>query len=1603
LCPKCLWAAGEPSGVRGRKSAKGETTPPPSVPELQARFPSLEVVGLVGQGGMGAVYEARQRGLGRRVALKLLWAPEDPEANFEERFQREGHALAQLSHENIVTVHDAGRAGEHYWLLMEFVDGVNLRDLLERGRVEPAQALSIVAQVCSALEYAHRQGVVHRDIKPENILIARDGRVKVVDFGLARLLTSDPGDTRLTQSFLHLGTEHYMAPEQRKTPRDVDHRADIYSLGVVLYELLTGEVPKGRFELPSRIVDIDSRLDGVVARALQTAPSKRYQAISDVQSAVEDIVRTRDLQRSARRSSVARASERSFPTVSVALAMAAALLVLWLVFEQRSGSNASGPSLDEQFADACAKVQRERTRADGIAMLEAIWGVEPDYPDLRPRLAAALNASSHDEVAKGSYIYAYVHARRANELAPGVTPSAELEQLESKASAALRDSVRNVSPGAGKPLSSTQKPIEFEVELDPRVRATLELKLQGQPLAPVDGPYKVALSGLVEGRNRVPLVLTGAGDFQLDSSLELVVDVTPPTLDVLAPNHRSVVKEPVELRGTAADKSGVRVVCKGRDLETVPDELEKWRLVLPPLGEGEQEVEVTAIDPAGHTKSQVRTFIVDNTAPAIHAEDGRLALAIRAEDGRLALATKLDSFPVKLQVTDSNLERVEAQGTRLTPDASGNFQLSARAGARDGETRVTVVTAHDRAGNSSSLSIEVRRDTTKPRINISTVPTSLFPGTRFQIVCEVQDDSDCELFVGGVAAPRDGKRFYSGTLLVPKDWDHEQSFPVDLRAQDSAGNELAEKTGREISEPCVHCNGAIKFRRLCSACLGSTRKMGKLACKKLDCWLNPSVQEGSTICSDCLLTLSDTEPACSVCTRQKATPGICQQCRGTGHTDADLVQKRLDESPIDFDSLVDEVLDLPGAGEFATISEQLLSVWRASDTPDASRNQTIRNGLEWLKWHQSEDGSWQAKEYQKACGKIGPTTCSDVGEEANDVGVTGLALLAFMAAGSTTNSGPYQENVGRGLKWLRGKQDSDTGLLGGRIGHAFIYNHAIASRALCEAYRLSQSPWLKTPAQRAIEFIQSARNPYGAWRYSQPPSGENDTSVTGWMVLALATAQNAGLKVDTESFRGALTWIDEATDTDTGRVGYDAVGTPSSRVTRINDHFNEQRGEAMTAVGLGCRFLLGQDPRTAPIMRKHADLLSAELPFWSADPRDKEGADFYYWYYGSFAMHKIGGEPWKRWSAALTEALVSSQRKDGDEKGSWDASVDPWEYAGGRIYTTALALLALQCEPRPKGSPPIGSVRTNAKARGSAQRGSGGSTSPTPRTNAETTAGELQAHSNPTSGAGSQLVALLGTELIYVRPEASGYWSRPSVISKRSTGLGSITKTDTGSLEVVALEGTQLTHYRSQDGISWHNRGPVTRRATGSGSIAFSSARTLEIVVLEGRTLVNYSSQPNGDWSRRCIVTAEADSTGSMISGSVRNLECVVLEGSNLVHYWRAPRGEWARASVVSTQATGPGVLMSGYKGNFELLVKEGSGWAKYWTAPGKTWNRIQGEIRTSRDGIPSYGFCPSRRFELYLPEDEGVFYYFGVPGQMWQPGGLVVSGSCSGVFSIPL
>ncbi|ADO72209.1 Serine/threonine protein kinase [Stigmatella aurantiaca DW4/3-1] len=281
--------------LRGSEPGDASNEPPSqpqgaAPPESPVELPGFELLRVIGRGGMGEVWLARQQSLKRTVAVKILPPRLAKDAEFVTRFEKEATALAALSHPNIIQIFDRGVAGEHYYFVMEYVEGRSLREEMGLSRLPLQQSLRIIRQVASAIEYAHDQGIIHRDLKPENILLDARGHVKVADFGLAGIRR--PGsEHHLTATSVAMGTLNYMAPEQRRDAKNVDRRADLFSLGVMFYELLTGEVPVGRFRLPSeRVPEVDPRVDSVVERLLENEPEARYATAGEVNAELEPLI-----------------------------------------------------------------------------------------------------------------------------------------------------------------------------------------------------------------------------------------------------------------------------------------------------------------------------------------------------------------------------------------------------------------------------------------------------------------------------------------------------------------------------------------------------------------------------------------------------------------------------------------------------------------------------------------------------------------------------------------------------------------------------------------------------------------------------------------------------------------------------------------------------------------------------------------------------------------------------------------------------------------------------------------------------------------------------------------------------------------------------------------------------------------------------------------------------------------------------------------------------------------------------------------------------------------------------------------------------------------
>lgn len=347
----------------------------------------------------------------------------------------------------------------------------------------------------------------------------------------------------------------------------------------------------------------------------------------------------------------------------------------------------------------------------------------------------------------------------------------------------------------------------------------------------------------------------------------------------------------------------------------------------------------------------------------------------------------------------------------------------------------------------------------------------------------------------------------------------------------------------------------------------------------------------------------------------------------------------------------------------------------------------VQAGLDWLARHQDADGRWSCANFGQRCAK--PGECSGPGGASWDAGITGLAVLAFLDAGETQFEGPHAGNVRAGLAWLRSAQGADGGI-GGRAAMQFIYNHAIGALAVVDAYGRTGAPALAEPARRALAFTLAARNPDMAWRYSVPPKGDNDTSVTVWNAKVLDAAAAAGLDVDPAAMNGALKWIDQVTDETTGRAGYTQKGTGSGRSRDNVTKFPPNKTEALTAAALETRLCVGRTRESDPFVAMGETLLAKCSPAW--DPGGG-GTDLYYWMHGAEALHRLGGAAWEGWKKALPAALVPNQvAGKGCSKGSWNLN-DPWCADGGRIWMTTACVLALEpCADEPAKRPAMSSA-----------------------------------------------------------------------------------------------------------------------------------------------------------------------------------------------------------------------------------------------------------------------------------------------------------------------
>jgi hypothetical protein len=427
-------------------------------------------------------------------------------------------------------------------------------------------------------------------------------------------------------------------------------------------------------------------------------------------------------------------------------------------------------------------------------------------------------------------------------------------------------------------------------------------------------------------------------------------------------------------------------------------------------------------------------------------------------------------------------------------------------------------------------------------------------------------------------------------------------------------------------------------------------KVGLIACLLLLTIFGPTLADSRVQELQDLLAEVSTELARQLdILAQQEEQGLAEQVVATRQTILDLVAKE------------------------RTLLDSLERIMRGEATapakpapPETSQGlqAVVNGGLAWLASHQSSQGFWHAERYWE---ESGFETIDGLGRGEYTIGVTSLALLAFLDAGHTYRKGEYRKTLKDGFAYLKSVQDEE-GCFGSRDSRHFIYNHAIATLAMVRHYGATKVVAYKRSAQNGIEFLLACRNPGSAWRYGVRPK-DNDTSVTGWTIAALAAAKDARIDVDPLAFTEPREWIDKVTNPETGHVGYEKRDSGPARSGEMLGRFPARLSAATTAEGIAIRLACGVDPSQSALLKKGLKHMMALRP-----SKADNAIDLYYWFWGTQVACTLGGDTMKLWREPMQEIVLASSLDGPRIRGSFAPS-GPWGPDGGRVYSTALTVM----------------------------------------------------------------------------------------------------------------------------------------------------------------------------------------------------------------------------------------------------------------------------------------------------------------------------------------
>ncbi len=1197
--------------------------------QFAASIKGFEIKERLGQGAMGTVFKARQRGFGRMVALKILSPNLAKKPDFVKRFMREARASATVSHPNIIQGIDVGESSGYHYFAMEYVEGKTLRKLFhEHGKFSERDVMKLGLQMSGALEAAARAGLVHRDIKPENILItSSDGQAKLCDLGLARMVDED---SSLTQTNAALGTPLYMAPEQVQDSKGADGRSDLYSLGATMYHLLCGrplfsgdtgasimtshllkEAPSPQSFAP----DVSLEMCKVLRKLLAKDPGNRYQTPTELREDLEALRDGKPLQHASSMRGKSSISPLGVP---------------------RAGRRAS------KAVPVVARDKAVRTgQTSRHASVEARAGAAEETPPA--------------EVGTFSIV-------RVIKL---VAVGAGLAGIWALGYLMLLPKNRDAPP----PYRSTGEPI-FRVSPRPgslHAKAPLSQAEEREAKAAFDATIR--FEGLAED-DRVGRA----------KRLEAFIEKYPASVQVVRARHalRQLlgVNPSDTRRGIASSSSSSGGLSRSAREEPVLSEQRK-RLEL------EKACRDAYYSLAAKLKGRPPGF------EKVLREDGTRFLKQFPES---KYAVKVRSMMKMLLEKDEVKTVTDAKGVATPTPPQGNSKPLSASSSEDKENRAvkSVLAIEDPGGEprdpppedfakhvkefkAAFYAFVRKREVEKAKANLTLVlDDSKLNAYReelvaFQKVLEWLE----ELKVAEGKGLQRVKTFDRFVLKL------KTGMKMDVGRL--SPSKILTVKGREVTVGNRGMSVVLKMDRM------DRDTRNRLASAGL-----ASDAKGLVLKTFVKLLSGETRPdaryvawAMDRAVKAKANEGDLKLLKSLAET-AGLAVKKPAQAPGTVAQAGPSKPEAETRGPFGRSNDVKTRLARAQkEGGNLQTEAAVKAALAWLAAHQSMKGCWDAMRF---------------GGKKADVSVTGLALMAFLAAGHTESSGRYKVNVVSAVEWLKSIQQPDGKLYVEGETNGVGYHHGIAGLALVEAAGMGGKPETLRAAKAAVEYSitrhQGKKNQgLWGWRY-QAGDQKCDLSVSGWFIMQLKSARMIGLTVNPASFEGAAHFLDS--------VEVNVEGQPRHRygyTSPIN------LGVRRTAMGCVARIFLGWKPDQ---VRSGIEwfIKTGGVPQWGANGGD---VDLYYWYYGSQAAFQLGGPLWRTWNESLKQALLPHQNMEGQKRGSWEL-VGAYAPYWGTVGQTALSCLCLETYyryPRTGGKGPLQGDQWVAREPEDVAKGSG--------------------------------------------------------------------------------------------------------------------------------------------------------------------------------------------------------------------------------------------------------------------------------------------------------